>query len=67
MDIAYKEAQIYSLQLQLKDFKGSKKHKRMAVDPNTKFVNIDLIKEAMGEAEKEKAKETKSRPEMVSA
>ena len=43
----------------------------MAVDLNTKFVNIDLIKEAIGEAEKEearaKAKETKSRPKRVSA
>ena len=71
MDIVYKEAQIYSLQLQLKDLKGPKKHKRVAVDPNTKFANIDLIKETMGEGEKEeareKAKETKSRPERVSA
>ena len=43
----------------------------MAVNPNTKFANIDSIKEAMGEAEKEeartKAKETKSRPERASA
>ena len=43
----------------------------MAVDPNTKFANIDLIKEAIGEVEKEeahaKAKETKSRPERASA
>ena len=41
------------------------------MDPNTNFVNVDLIKEAIGEAEKEearaKAKETKSRPERVSA
>ena len=71
VDIAYKEAQIYSLQSQFKDIKGPKKHKRVAVDPNTKFANVDLIKEAIGEAEKEearaKAKETKSRPERVSA
>ena len=43
----------------------------MAVDPNTKFANIDSIKEAIGKAEKEdvrtKAKETKSRPERASA
>jgi hypothetical protein len=49
--------------LQLEDFKGPKRHKRVAVDPNTKFANIDSIKEAIGEAEKEearaKAKETK--------
>ena len=59
------------MQLQLEDLKGPKKRKRVAVDPNIKFANVDLIKEAIGEAEKEeervKAKETKSRPERVSA
>ena len=43
----------------------------MAVDPNTKFANIDSIKEAIGEAEKEeartKAKEIKLWPKRVSA
>jgi hypothetical protein len=43
----------------------------VAVDPNIKFENVDSIKEAIGEVEKEearaKAKETKSRPEKVSA
>ena len=43
----------------------------MAVDLNTKFVNIDSIKEAIGKVEKEdirvKAKEIKSRPEIASA
>ena len=42
----------------------------MAVDLNIKFINIDLIKEAIGEVEKEEArvkvKETKSRPERMS-
>ena len=47
MDIAYKEAQIYSLQSQLKDIKGPKKCKRVVVNPNTKFANIDSIKEAI--------------------
>ena len=59
------------MQSQLEDLKGPKKHKRVAVDLNTKFANIDSIKEAIGEAEKKeahaKAKETKSRPERVSA
>ena len=59
------------MQLQLKDLKGPKRRKRVAVNLNTKFANIDLIKEAIGKAEKEearaKAKETKSRPERVSA
>jgi len=59
------------LQSQLEDLKGPKRRKRVAVDLNTKFANIDLIKEAMGEVEKEeacvKAKETKSRSERVSA
>ena len=59
------------MQLQLKDLKALKKHKRVAVDLNIKFANIDLIKEAIGEVEKEEArakvKETKSRPERVSA
>jgi hypothetical protein len=43
----------------------------VAVDLNTKFTNIDSIKEAIDKVEKEeareKAKETKSRPERVSA
>jgi hypothetical protein len=59
------------LQSQLKDLKGLKKRKRVAIDLNTKFINVDSIKEAIGEVEKEKAhikaKETKSRPERVSA
>ena len=59
------------MQSQLKDLKGLKKRKKVAVDLNTKFINIDSIKEAIGKAEKEdvraKAKETKSRPERVSA
>ena len=59
------------MQLQLKDLKGPKRRKRVAVDLNTKFANIDSIKEAIGEAEKEdvriKAKEIKSRPKRVSA
>ena len=52
------------MQSQLEDIKGPKKRKRVAVDLNTKFANIDLIKEAIGEVEKEevyaKAKEMKS-------
>jgi hypothetical protein len=59
------------LQSQLKDFKGPKRRKRVATDPNTKFANIDSIKEAIDEAKKEeacmKAKETKSQPQRVSA
>ena len=59
------------MQSQFEDIKGLKNNKRVAVDLNIKFVNIDLIKEAIGEAKKEeahaKAKETKSRPERVSA
>jgi hypothetical protein len=43
----------------------------VAVNLNTKFTNIDSIKEAIGKAENEdvriKAKETKSRPERASA
>ena len=59
------------MQSQLKDLKGPKKRKRVAIDLNIKFTNVDSIKEAIGEAEKEeartKAKETKSRPKRVSA
>jgi len=59
------------LQSQLKDLRGPKKRKWVAVDLNTKFANMDLIKEAIGKVEKEearaKAKETKPRPERVSA
>ena len=67
---AYKDAQIYSLQSQLKDLKGPKIRRRVAVDPNTKFANIDSIKQAVEEAEeiedKIRAKESKSRPQRVS-
>ena len=35
------------MQSQLKDLKGPKRHKRVAADPNTKFANIDSIKEAI--------------------
>ena len=56
--------------LQLKDLRGLKKCKRVAINPNTKLANVDLIKETIGKIEKEeagiKAKETKSRPERVS-
>ena len=59
------------MQSQLKDLKGPKRRKWVAVDLNIKFANMDSIKEAIGEVEKEearvKAKETKSRPERVSA
>jgi len=69
--VAYNEAQIQSLQSQLEDLKGPKKRKKVAVDLNTKFANVDLIKEAIAEAEKEearaKANETISRPQRVSA
>jgi hypothetical protein len=54
------------LQSQLKDLKGPKKRKKVAVDLNTKFANIDLIKEAIDKVEKEEAhieaKEVISRP-----
>ena len=59
------------MQSQLKDLKGIKKRKRVAIDLNIKFVNRDSIKEAIGKAEKEKAhakaKEIKSRPKRVFA
>ena len=44
VEAAYKDAQIYSLQSQLKDLKGPKRRRRVAVDPNIKFTNIDSIK-----------------------
>jgi len=39
--------------LQFKGFKGLKRYKWVAIDLNIKFANIDLIKETMGEIEKE--------------
>ena len=66
VDVAYKEAQIYSLQSQLEDLKGPKIRRRVAVDLNTKFANINSIKQAVEEAEeieaKVRAKKSKSRP-----
>jgi uncharacterized protein YoxC len=69
--VACNEAQIQSLQSQLEDLKGPKRRKRVAVDPNTKFANVDSIKEAIDQVEEEaarvKAKETNPRPQRVSA
>ena len=57
------------MQSQLEDLKGPKIRRRVAVDLNTKFVNIDSIKQAVEEAEeieaKVRAKESKSRPQRV--
>ena len=54
------------MQLQLEDLKGPKKRRRVAVDPNIKFINIDSIKQAIEEAEEKeakiRAKEPKSKP-----
>ena len=56
-----------------KDLKGLKRRKRVAVDLNIKFVNIDSIKKAIGKVEKKevyikvKVKEIKLRPKKVSA
>ena len=70
MEAVYKDTQIYSLQSQLEDLKGPKIRRRVAVDPNTKFVNIDSIKQAIEEVEEKeakiRAKGLKSRPQRVS-
>lgn len=70
VEAAYKDAQIYSLQSQLKDLKGPKIRRRVAVDLNTKFTNIDSVNQAIEEAEeieaKIRAKESKPRPQRVS-
>jgi hypothetical protein len=55
IEAVYKDAQIYSLQSQLKDLKGLKIRKQVAVDPNIKFANMDLIKQAIGEVEEKEA------------
>ena len=58
------------MQSQLEDLKGPKIRRRVAVDPNTKFANIDSIKQAIEEAEEKeaqiRAKESNSRPQRVS-
>ena len=38
--------------MQLKDLKGPKVYKRVAVDLNIKFIYIDSIKEAIGKRKK---------------
>jgi hypothetical protein len=50
VEAVYKDAQIYSLQSQLEDLKGLKIRKRVAVDLNTKFANVDSIEQAIEEA-----------------
>ena len=54
------------MQSQLEDLKGPKIRRRVAVDPNIQFANINSIKQAVEEAEeieaKVRAKKSKSRP-----
>ena len=47
---AVSESKIHSLESQIEELRGPKTRKRVAVDPNTRFANIDAIKKAMDEA-----------------
>jgi hypothetical protein len=53
---AVSESKIRSLEAQLEELRGPKTRKRVVVDPNTKFANIDAIKKAMDEATEQEAR-----------
>lgn len=44
------ESRIYGLELKFMELGDQKGRKRVAIDPNTKFANIDAIKKAKDEA-----------------
>ena len=59
------QSTIHSLESKIEELQGPKSGKRVVVDPNTRFANMDAIKKAMDEAaEKEaqiKAREPKKK------
>jgi hypothetical protein len=60
---AVSESKIRSLEAQLEELRGPKTRKRVVVDPNTKFANIDAIKKAMDEATEQEARIKAREPE----
>jgi hypothetical protein len=60
---AVSESKIRSLEAQLEELRGPKTRKRVVVDPNTKFANIDAIKKAMDEATEQGARIKAREPE----
>jgi len=60
---AVSESKIHSLEAQLEELRGPKTRKRVVVDPNTKFANIDAIKKAMDEATEQEARIKAREPE----
>ena len=60
---AASESKIYSLESQIKELRGPKTRKRVAVDPNTRFANIDAIKKAIDEAAEQEARIKAREPE----
>ena len=60
---AASESKIHSLESQTEELRGPKTRKRVAVDPNTRFANIDAIKKAMDEAAEQEARIKAREPE----
>jgi hypothetical protein len=60
---AVSEGKIYSLESHIEELRGPKTRKRVVVDPNTKFANIDTIKRAMDEAAEQEARIKAREPE----
>jgi hypothetical protein len=60
---AVSESKIHSLEAQLEELRGPKTRKRVVVDPNTKFANIDAIMKAMDEAAEQEARIKAREPE----
>ena len=60
---AVSESKIHSLESQIEELRCPKTRERVAVDPNTRFANIDAIKKAMDEAAEQEARIKAREPE----
>ena len=54
---------MYSLESQIEELRGPKTYKRVVVDPNTRFANINIIKKVIDEAIEQKARIKARQPE----
>ena len=57
------ESKIHNLESQIEELRGPKSRKRVVLDPNTRFANIDAIKKAMDEAAEQEAQIKAREPE----
>jgi hypothetical protein len=57
------QSKIHGLESQIEELRGPKSRKRVVVDSNTRFTNIDAIKKAMDEATEKEAQIKAREPE----